>query len=160
MTAFVDLADAGSRLAAPVRAWIAGLREPLVLAILPNGVPVAEPIADAFGLPLVGVGIEREGDPRLTDLPAVAGRDVIVVDDGVETGTAARLVAVAARDAGARRIVLAVPVCPREAEPALRSLYDEIAAIDRPLVRRDLRWHYATFDTIDEAEARRRLAAR
>jgi len=32
--------------------------------------------------------------------------------------------------------------------------------VERPLGRRDLRWHYDDFDTIDEAEARRRLADR
>ena len=85
---------------------------------------------------------------------------MIVVDDGVETGTAARLVGAAAREAEVGRLVLAVPVCPRQAESGLRALYDDVVAIDRPLARRDLRWHYTDFDTIDEAEARRRLDAR
>ena len=69
--------------------------------------------------------------------------------DGVETGTASRLVGAALRSGGAARVVLAVPVCPRQAEAGLSTVYDEIVAIDRPLARRDLRWHYADFDTID-----------
>jgi predicted phosphoribosyltransferase len=160
MTGFADLADGGRQLAPLVGEAASGMRQPLLLAIVPNGVPVAEPIADALGLPLVGVLLDREGDPCVTTLPEVAGRDVIVVDDGVETGTAARLVGAAAREAGAERLMLAVPVCPRQAEAGLQSIYDEIVAIDRPLGRRDLRWHYADFDTIDEAEALRRLDAR
>lgn len=160
MTRFANLADGAQQLLPAVRDLARALREPLVLAIVPNGVPVGECLADALALPLVGAFVEREGEPRVTDLPEVTGRDVIVVDDGVETGTAASLVGAALRSAGAARCVLAVPVCPRQAEAGLSALYDEIVAVDRPLARRDLRWHYADFDTIDEAEARRRLDAR
>ena len=74
--------------------------------------------------------------------------------------TAARLVGGALREAGTTRLVLAVPVCPRQAEAGLQALYDEIVAIDRPLARRDLRWHYIDLDSIDEAEAQRQLDAR
>ena len=136
------------------------LDAPLLVAIVPNGVPVADPIAAALGLPIVGVGIEREGEPGVRDVPDVSGRDVIVVDDGVETGTAARLIAAAMREGAAHSLRLAVPVCPRQAEAHLKVIYDEIIAVERPLGRRDLRWHYDDFDTIDEAEARRRLADR
>ena len=160
MTGFANLADGGARLVAAVSEAASALRDPLLLAIIPNGVPVAEPLAEALAMPLAGACLDREGDPRVIDVPGVVGRDVIVVDDGVETGTAARLVGAALRSGGAARMVLAVPVCPRQAEAELSTLYDEIIAIDRPLARRDLRWHYADFDTIDEAEARRRLDAR
>jgi len=160
MTGFANLADAGARLVPAVSNVASGLRDPLLLAIVPNGVPVAEPVAEALGLPLAGVCLQREDEPHVTEVPDVAGRDVIVVDDGVETGTAARLVGAALRSGGATQAVLAVPVCPRQAEAGLSTLYDAIIALDRPLARRDLRWHYVDFDTIDEAEARRRLDAR
>jgi predicted phosphoribosyltransferase len=160
MTGFADLADAGARLAAVLRGADIDLHDACVVAIVPNGVPVAEPVADALSLPLVGAFLERAGEPHVVDLPDVGGRTAIVIDDGVETGTAALLVGGALRQAGAARLVLAVPVCPREAEPALRRIYDDVVAVARPLARRDLRWHYADFDTIDEGEARRRLDAR
>lgn len=172
MSRLVNLADGGRRLVSLVRDAIDGDEpvdgdggdqrsgRPLLVAVIPNGVPVAEPIADALGLPVTGARLEREGEPRVFDLDDVRGRTVIVVDDGVETGTAARLVGMAARDAGAERVILAVPVCPREAEALLVGLYDDIVAVERPLVRRDLRWHYEDFDTIDEPEAVRRLGHR
>ena len=160
MSGFANLDEGGHRLIPAVRDVARALHAPLVLAILPNGVPVAAPLAHWLELPLLGVSLDREGEPRVIEMPDVAGRDVIVVDDGVETGTAARLVGAAAREAEVGRLVLAVPVCPRQAESGLRALYDDVVAIDRPLARRDLRWHYADFDTIDEAEARRRLDAR
>jgi predicted phosphoribosyltransferase len=160
MTDFADLADGGQRLVALLRDAAVATDDACLVAIVPNGIPVAEPLADALGLPLVGAYLDREGEPRVVEIPEIAGRAAIVVDDGVETGTAATLVGVALRDAGASRLVLAVPVCPHQADAALRLLYDDIVAIARPLARRDLRWHYAAFDTIDEAEARRRLDAR
>lgn len=158
MTRFTDLADGGRALAEPLRECNGS--DPMLVAVVPNGVPVAEPLADALDLPVAGAYLDRDGDPRVTEIPDVAGRHCIVVDDGVETGTAARLVGIALREAGAAHLVLAVPVCPRQAEAGLQHVYDEIVAVDRPMGRRDLRWHYETFDTIDEAEARRRLAAR
>lgn len=160
MTDFADLADGGRQLLALLRDSAAATDSACLIAIAPNGVPVAEPLADALGLPLYGAYLDREGEPRVVAIPEIAGRTAIVVDDGVETGTAATLVGVALREAGVARLVLAVPVCPRQADAALRLLYDDIVAIARPLARRDLRWHYADFDTIDEAEARRRLDAR
>jgi predicted phosphoribosyltransferase len=164
VSTFADLADGGRRLAAAVGDAVAHWDEPCLVAIMPNGVPVAQALASdptipAMG-PILGIGLVREGEPTVVEVPDVLGRPCIVVDDGVETGTAARLVGSALRQAGAPRLLLAVPVCPREAEPGLARIYDSIVAVDRPLVRRDLRWHYDHFDTIDEAEARRRLDAR
>ena len=160
MTRFANHSDAGARLVAPVRDALAPTVDPLLVAVVPNGVAIAEVLADDLGLGIVGVQLQRDGEPTVVEMPDVAGRDVVVVDDGVETGTAARLVGVAAREGGAARVLLAVPVCPRQTESGLRHVYDDIVAIDRPLGRRDLRWHYADLDTIDEAEALRRLAAR
>ncbi len=160
MIGFTDRADAGRQLATALRDTVASMHEPILVAILPHGVAVAVPLADALGLSLVGICLEREGEPNVTGMPDIAGRTAIVVDDGVETGTAARLVGMALREAGAAHLVLAVPVCPRQAEAGLQSLYGTIVAIDRPLARRDLRWHYVDFDSIDEAEAQRQLDAR
>ena len=41
--------------------------------------------------------------------PALAGRTIIIVDDGIAAGSTARAALRAVRKAGARRIVLAVP---------------------------------------------------
>jgi putative phosphoribosyl transferase len=47
------------------------------------------------------------------DLPAVAGRDVVVVDDGLATGVTARAALAELRRRRPRRLLLAVPVCAR-----------------------------------------------
>ncbi len=88
----------------------------------------------------------------------MAGRCVVVIDDGVETGTAARAAASALRESGVESLLLAVPVCPREALADLQHRYDQVVAVVRPLARRSLAWHYADFDTIDDAAAARLLA--
>ena len=64
MTGFANLADAGARLVPAVSDVASGLRDPLLLAIIPNGVPVAEPLAEALAMPLAGAFLDREGEPR------------------------------------------------------------------------------------------------
>jgi predicted phosphoribosyltransferase len=161
---FRDFADAGEQLAPLLLDWLTA--ESVLIAIAPGGVPVAQ-AAQATGLlpdlplniygPAIAPGEsvtelatqlppELAPHPRL-QLPAdLAGRTVVVIDDGVETGTAARAMGARLRDAGAATTVFAVPVCPREVEPELRTLFDEVIAIDRPFVRRPLHWHYETFE--------------
>ncbi|HEY5135254.1 MAG TPA: phosphoribosyltransferase family protein [Candidatus Nanopelagicales bacterium] len=146
---FVDLADGGRRLAELLTPEV--VADAVLLAVPPGGVRVAAPVADALGtdvphLVVSRLVVSRTDDGVSVEVPVdVTGRRVVVVDDGVETGTAARAVAVAVREAGAAYLVLAVPVCPREVEADLRQRYDVVIAVTRPLVRRSLRWHYETF---------------
>jgi putative phosphoribosyl transferase len=65
-------------------------------------------------------------------LPDVAGRTVIVVDDGVATGATARAAARAVRQRGARRVVLAAPVIAAATASELRPEFDEVIAVDFP----------------------------
>ena len=146
---FVDLADGGRRLAALLRPLLAdgGLEADAVLvAAGTGGLVTGAAVAESLGVEVTPLETTRTNEGvsvRITT--GVAGREVVVIDDGVETGTAARATAAALRAAGAARVVLAVPVCPRDAEADLRAHYDEVVALDRPLVRRSLRWHYETF---------------
>ncbi len=141
---FVDFADAGRQVSALLPAYLA--EDPVIVGVPPGGVAVGASVAAALGVVVTPLVVERDDDGVRVEVPVpVSGRFVIVIDDGVETGTAARAVAAALREAGAARIVLAVPVCPREAEADLARRYDEIVAVTRPLVRRSLHWHYETF---------------
>jgi len=160
MKSFANLADAGRALAALVQVEFTDASDVIVLAAIPNGVPVALPVAAVLGVRATGLRIDRTGDgPVIGTLPDAADRVVMVIDDGVETGSVARAAAIALRELKPRRLVLAVPVCSREAMAGLARLYDEIIAVDRPLGRRALAWHYDDFDTIDEAAATRLLEA-
>lgn len=62
----------------------------------------------------------------------VAGADVIIVDDGLATGGTARAAIEAVRARGARRIVLAVPVAPRETVRSLERVVDEVVVLATP----------------------------
>jgi len=63
---------------------------------------------------------------------SLAGRTVVVVDDGIATGSTARAACEVVRAQGAARIVLAVPVAPPEAEGALRRVADEVVCLETP----------------------------
>ena len=62
----------------------------------------------------------------------VAGRTVIVVDDGVATGVTDLAALRALRRRNTRRLVLAVPVCPPETARLLREDADEVVCLQAP----------------------------
>jgi len=62
----------------------------------------------------------------------VAGRCVIVVDDGVATGYTARAAIRALRRRGASRVILAVPVASEEGAATLRRYADAVVAVSTP----------------------------
>src|SRR5665811_364017 len=70
----------------------------------------------------------RSGRERIP----VAGRTVIVVDDGIATGSTARAACQVARAQGAARVVLAVPVAPPDAVAHLREDVDELVCLATP----------------------------
>ncbi|WP_329184203.1 phosphoribosyltransferase family protein [Actinacidiphila glaucinigra] len=70
----------------------------------------------------------REGRPRT----ALAGRTVLIVDDGVATGATALAACEVARAQGAARIVLAVPVASPQSLPALRHAADDVVCLSAP----------------------------
>lgn len=147
MADFLDLADAGVQLAPLI---VGHVTDPLLLAVAPNGIPVARAIADAVGAEVQELPIRRSDDGvAIPKIPDVTSREVVVIDDGVETGTAARAIAQALREGHPARLLLAVPVCPRQEGASLALIYDEVIAVVQPLARRSLRWHYANADWLD-----------
>ncbi|GAA0987556.1 phosphoribosyltransferase family protein [Nocardiopsis tropica] len=64
--------------------------------------------------------------------PRIAGRDCVVVDDGVATGGTARAALRMVRRAGPSRLILAVPVAAPEAVEALREDVDEMVVLGAP----------------------------
>jgi putative phosphoribosyl transferase len=63
---------------------------------------------------------------------ALIGRTVVIVDDGLATGATARVAVEVARARGAKRIIVAVPVSPREAVAELRTLANEVISLYVP----------------------------
>lgn len=70
----------------------------------------------------------RAGRPRL----ALDGKTALIVDDGVATGATARAACRVARELGAARVVLAVPVGPMHVEERFRDEADEVVCPSQP----------------------------
>ncbi len=138
---FVDLEHAARELAAVVPVRVDG-RIDFVLALGDKASSIAGVVAQQMECDCLVLPIARGDAPMIGTVPDCAGRSVMVVDRGVETGQAAMLAAGALREAGVARLLLAVPVCPRQAEWTLAGAYDDIIALQRPLGRRSLQWHF------------------
>jgi putative phosphoribosyl transferase len=89
----------------------------------------------------------------------LAGRTVIVVDDGLATGLTALVAVRAIRNLGAHRIVVAVPVGSREAILRLREAADDVVCHDVPPELRGVGAWYDDFSPVDDAEVVRLLDA-
>ncbi len=66
------------------------------------------------------------------EAPEVAGRQVVIVDDGIATGSTIRAACQVARAQGAARVVIAVPVAPSGWEQRLADVADELICVSAP----------------------------
>jgi putative phosphoribosyl transferase len=82
----------------------------------------------------------------------VAGRTVLVVDDGLATGFTARAAVEVLRRRGARRVVLAVPVAPPETVEELRHVADEVVCLHTPRAFRAIGGYYEDFSQTSDQE--------
>ena len=62
----------------------------------------------------------------------LAGRTVVIVDDGIATGSTAKAAADVARAEGAARVILAMPVAPADWQRRLAGAADEFVAVATP----------------------------
>ncbi|WP_327414081.1 phosphoribosyltransferase [Streptomyces sp. NBC_01233] len=83
---------------------------------------------------------------------ALAGRTVIVVDDGIATGATAAAACEVVRAQGAARVVLAVPVAPPDAVARLRTEADEVVCLSTPRAFRAVGEWYADFSQTPDEE--------
>jgi predicted phosphoribosyltransferase len=78
--------------------------------------------------------------------PDLSGAVVVVVDDGAATGATVRAAVVEVRAAGAQRIVVGLPVAPRETLAVLAAEADLVVCLRRPLLFRAVGWAYVDFE--------------
>jgi putative phosphoribosyl transferase len=94
------------------------------------------------------VQVYRGGRP----LPQVAGRCVIVVDDGLATGATARAALRSLRAAGAAYLVLAVPVAAPAAAEEMRAEADRVITLATPRRFRSVGQWYTSFGQLTDAD--------
>lgn len=82
----------------------------------------------------------------------LAGRTVVVVDDGIATGTTVRAALKGLRRANPAAIVLAVPVAPADTAAALSAEVDRLVVLRQPDPFRAVGLHYADFAQTSDAE--------
>ena len=95
----------------------------------------------------------REGRPPVP----IKGRTVVLVDDGLATGASMLAAARALRPSGARKVVIAVPVAPRESCEELRREADQVICAATPHPFGAVGLWYENFAQVTDSEVRRLL---
>jgi predicted phosphoribosyltransferase len=104
--------------------------------------------------------LERRERQYRGDRPApdVRGRTVILIDDGLATGSTMRAAIAALKKEGSKRIVVAVPVAPPETCEALRAQVDDVVCAVTPEPFRAVGLWYGDFSQTTDEEVRDLLA--
>jgi putative phosphoribosyl transferase len=82
----------------------------------------------------------------------LSGRTVVVVDDGIATGSTARAACQIARAHGARRVVLAVPVASSGSLASLADAADELVSVQAPESFMAVGQFYVDFSPVSDDE--------
>jgi putative phosphoribosyl transferase len=149
-------------------------RELAVAAVVDGGAPevvVNEDIARSAGIAPDRINaqvkqelgeIERRRKAYLQGRARVSleGRIVILVDDGIATGTSIRAALRALRRKALKALILAVPVAPMETIEELKREVDEVVCLRTPEPFFAIGIHYVDFHQISDAEVIRLLAER
>ncbi|MEQ8399902.1 MAG: phosphoribosyltransferase family protein [Roseitalea porphyridii] len=131
---------------------------------------VNEEIAGALGL--TEADLRELAKPQLAEIERrralyfadhapmpLAGRTVLLVDDGVATGATARAGLQLVRRQHPARLILALPVAPPATLEALGKLADETVCLASPERFHAVGAFYDDFDQVDDAEVMRILAS-
>ncbi|MEK1891013.1 MAG: phosphoribosyltransferase family protein [Phyllobacterium sp.] len=89
----------------------------------------------------------------------VAGRTVILVDDGIATGATARVAILGLQQRKPRKVILAVPVGATETMEALRHEVEEVVCLEEPAALEAIGFHYGYFPQLSDEEVMQALAS-
>jgi putative phosphoribosyl transferase len=95
----------------------------------------------------------RAGRPA----PELRGRTVILVDDGLATGSTMLAAVRSARQAGAASIVVAAPVASPQAVRLIRSEADAVVILQTPAMLFSISQGYERFEQLEDSEVTRLL---
>jgi putative phosphoribosyl transferase len=183
---FADRREAG-RVLADALATYRGATDVLVLGLPRGGVPVAWEVAAALHAPLNVFVVRKLGAPGWEELAVgalasgglvvlnddvvrslrisdehlqqvIAGKTVILVDDGIATGASMLAATRAIRAAGPAKIVVAVPVAPPSACRQLADAADDLVCVWAPASFLAVGEYYCDFSQTSDDEVRKLLA--
>ena len=105
------------------------------------------------------IELERREKSYRGSLPPidVRGKRVILVDDGIATGSTIRAAIASLRRRGAPYIVVAAPVAPESVVEDLRKIADEVVCVLRPRDFGGVGWWYDDFSQTSDEEVHRLL---
>ena len=86
------------------------------------------------------------------EMPDLSGKTVILVDDGLATGLTMMAAVHMARNKGAEKVVVAVPVSPPETVAKLRRHADEVICLETPTNFYAIGQFYERFDQLTDEE--------
>ncbi len=142
---------------------VPGNEEYALGAIASGGIRILNRQAEALQLPAMAVEAVAQREERELErrerafrggqpAPHLEGRIVILVDDGLATGSSMRAAALAVRRHQPARIVVAVPVAAPEICEAFRALVDEVECVETPEPFRAVGLWYEHFDQTSDQE--------
>ncbi|MFO7926830.1 phosphoribosyltransferase [Natronomonas sp.] len=91
--------------------------------------------------------------------PDYEGKAVLIVDDGVATGATTIACIRQIKDAGAERVVLAVPVAPPDTVEQLQTEADEVICVESPPHFGAVGQFYESFEQVSDEQAKRYLTS-
>ena len=80
------------------------------------------------------------------------GRTVILVDDGLATGATARVSAKYVQSKGAKRVIVAAPVCAQDTASTLRSEVEQVVCLSEPEIFYAVGLHFQDFEQVSDEE--------
>lgn len=91
----------------------------------------------------------RKGEP----LPDMKNKIVLIVDDGIATGSTIMAAIEMCRKKGAAKIVIAAPVCGTEVKSELEKIADDVVILETPEYYHAVSQVYASFEQVSDEEA-------
>jgi len=86
------------------------------------------------------------------DFPVIAGKTVILVDDGIATGLTTRAAIDSIRKLNPAKLILAVPVGPTPTVALLKKLVDDLICLETPISFHAVSLFYQSFPQVSDEE--------